>query len=112
FYKPWFKALVVRVLERSFSFGAVKRRLESCGQRTGIYRCLMFPTPSSLFALLMRMTTNGQPLAGRGKSLTIISRNYIGRLSGLTWRLQKVLEPGMRGCVSRLMCLNRSLVNI
>ncbi|CAN1160364.1 hypothetical protein LINPERPRIM_LOCUS37527 [Linum perenne] len=34
----------------------------------------MFPTPSSLFALLMRMTTNGQPLAGRGKSLTIISR--------------------------------------
>ncbi|CAN1337277.1 hypothetical protein LINPERPRIM_LOCUS37527 [Linum perenne] len=38
--------------------------------------------------------------------------NYIGRLSGLTWRLQKVLEPGMRGCVSRLMCLNRSLVNI
>ncbi|CAN1166170.1 hypothetical protein LINPERHAP2_LOCUS26579 [Linum perenne] len=35
FYRPWSKALVVKVLERSFSFGAVKRRLESLWARNG-----------------------------------------------------------------------------
>ncbi|CAN1778667.1 hypothetical protein LINPERHAP1_LOCUS14459 [Linum perenne] len=28
FYQPWSKALVIKVLEKSFSFGAIKRRLE------------------------------------------------------------------------------------
>ncbi|CAN1131082.1 hypothetical protein LINPERHAP2_LOCUS6195 [Linum perenne] len=36
FYKPWSKALVVRVLERSFSFGAVKRRLETLWAKNGV----------------------------------------------------------------------------
>ncbi|CAN1824552.1 hypothetical protein LINPERHAP1_LOCUS30814 [Linum perenne] len=35
FYKPWSMALVVRVLERSFSFGAVKRRLETLWAKNG-----------------------------------------------------------------------------
>ncbi|CAN1169987.1 hypothetical protein LINPERHAP2_LOCUS28727 [Linum perenne] len=35
FYRPWSKALVVKVLERSFSFGAVKRRLENLWARNG-----------------------------------------------------------------------------
>ncbi|CAN1191317.1 hypothetical protein LINPERHAP2_LOCUS40986 [Linum perenne] len=35
FYRPWSKALVVKVLERSFSFGAVRRRLESLWARNG-----------------------------------------------------------------------------
>ncbi|CAN1340410.1 hypothetical protein LINPERPRIM_LOCUS38830 [Linum perenne] len=35
FYKPWSKALVVKVLEKSFSFLAVKRRLEFMWARAG-----------------------------------------------------------------------------
>ncbi|CAN1179210.1 hypothetical protein LINPERHAP2_LOCUS34079 [Linum perenne] len=35
FYKPWSKALVVKVLERSFSYPVIKRRLESLWARTG-----------------------------------------------------------------------------
>ncbi|CAN1181650.1 hypothetical protein LINPERHAP2_LOCUS35530, partial [Linum perenne] len=35
FFKPWSKALVVRVLERKFSFGAVKRRLETLWAKSG-----------------------------------------------------------------------------
>ncbi|CAN1189178.1 hypothetical protein LINPERHAP2_LOCUS39739 [Linum perenne] len=35
FYRSWSKALVVRVLESSFSFGAVKRRLEALWARQG-----------------------------------------------------------------------------
>ncbi|CAN1180942.1 hypothetical protein LINPERHAP2_LOCUS35052, partial [Linum perenne] len=35
FYRSWSKALVVKVLERSFSFGAVKRRLETLWARNG-----------------------------------------------------------------------------
>ncbi|CAN1826362.1 hypothetical protein LINPERHAP1_LOCUS31507 [Linum perenne] len=35
FYRPWSKSLVVKVLERSFSFGAVKRRLESLWAKNG-----------------------------------------------------------------------------
>ncbi|CAN1272550.1 hypothetical protein LINPERPRIM_LOCUS14613 [Linum perenne] len=35
FYKPWSKALVVKVLERSFAFPVIKRRLESLWARSG-----------------------------------------------------------------------------
>ncbi|CAN1317727.1 hypothetical protein LINPERPRIM_LOCUS30537 [Linum perenne] len=35
FYRPWSKALVVKVLEKYFSFGAVKRRLEAIWARNG-----------------------------------------------------------------------------
>ncbi|CAN1142378.1 hypothetical protein LINPERHAP2_LOCUS13052 [Linum perenne] len=35
FYRPWSRALVVKVLERTFSFGAVKKRLESLWARNG-----------------------------------------------------------------------------
>ncbi|CAN1175306.1 hypothetical protein LINPERHAP2_LOCUS31882 [Linum perenne] len=35
FYKPWSKALVVKVLERSFSYMAMKRRLETLWARSG-----------------------------------------------------------------------------
>ncbi|CAN1184839.1 hypothetical protein LINPERHAP2_LOCUS37199 [Linum perenne] len=35
FYKPWSKALVVKVLEKLFSFLTVKRRLESLWARSG-----------------------------------------------------------------------------
>ncbi|CAN1163183.1 hypothetical protein LINPERHAP1_LOCUS28482 [Linum perenne] len=35
FYKPWSKALVVKVLEKSFSFLAMKRRLEFLWARAG-----------------------------------------------------------------------------
>ncbi|CAN1186554.1 hypothetical protein LINPERHAP2_LOCUS38176 [Linum perenne] len=35
FYRPWSRALVVKVLERTFSFSAVKRRLESLWARNG-----------------------------------------------------------------------------
>ncbi|CAN1122135.1 hypothetical protein LINPERPRIM_LOCUS2592 [Linum perenne] len=36
FYKPWSKALVVKVLERSFSFLTIKRRLENLWVRLGV----------------------------------------------------------------------------
>ncbi|CAN1121654.1 hypothetical protein LINPERPRIM_LOCUS2293 [Linum perenne] len=35
FYKPWSKALVVKVLEKTFSFGTMKRQLESLWARAG-----------------------------------------------------------------------------
>ncbi|CAN1228706.1 hypothetical protein LINPERPRIM_LOCUS3005 [Linum perenne] len=35
FYKPWSKALIVKVLERSFSFLTMKKRLESLWARSG-----------------------------------------------------------------------------
>ncbi|CAN1132975.1 hypothetical protein LINPERHAP2_LOCUS7379 [Linum perenne] len=35
FYKPWSKALVVKVLEKTFSFLTVKRRLESLWAKSG-----------------------------------------------------------------------------
>ncbi|CAN1185477.1 hypothetical protein LINPERHAP2_LOCUS37574 [Linum perenne] len=35
FYKPWSKALVVRVLERTFSFPVIRRRLKSLWARLG-----------------------------------------------------------------------------
>ncbi|CAN1824671.1 hypothetical protein LINPERHAP1_LOCUS30861 [Linum perenne] len=35
FYKPWSKALVVKVLERSFAYPVIKRRLESLWARAG-----------------------------------------------------------------------------
>ncbi|CAN1241129.1 hypothetical protein LINPERPRIM_LOCUS4828 [Linum perenne] len=35
FYKPWSKALVVKILERSFSFPTVKRRLEFLWAKVG-----------------------------------------------------------------------------
>ncbi|CAN1162796.1 hypothetical protein LINPERHAP2_LOCUS24677 [Linum perenne] len=35
FFRPWSKALVVKVLEKNFSFGAVKRRLESLWAKNG-----------------------------------------------------------------------------
>ncbi|CAN1147609.1 hypothetical protein LINPERHAP2_LOCUS15968 [Linum perenne] len=35
FYRPWSKALVVRVLEKTFSYGAVKRRLEALWANNG-----------------------------------------------------------------------------
>ncbi|CAN1800111.1 hypothetical protein LINPERHAP1_LOCUS22403 [Linum perenne] len=36
FYKPWSKALVVKVMEKMFSFRTVKRKLESIWVRTGM----------------------------------------------------------------------------
>ncbi|CAN1292675.1 hypothetical protein LINPERPRIM_LOCUS21682, partial [Linum perenne] len=35
FVKPWSKALVVKVIERNFSYGAMKRRLESLWAKHG-----------------------------------------------------------------------------
>ncbi|CAN1836423.1 hypothetical protein LINPERHAP1_LOCUS34764 [Linum perenne] len=35
FYKPWSKALVVKILERNFSYQTVKRRLETLWARSG-----------------------------------------------------------------------------
>ncbi|CAN1317817.1 hypothetical protein LINPERPRIM_LOCUS30577 [Linum perenne] len=35
FFHPWSKALVVKVLEKNFSFGAVMRRLESLWAKNG-----------------------------------------------------------------------------
>ncbi|CAN1156099.1 hypothetical protein LINPERHAP2_LOCUS20751 [Linum perenne] len=35
FYKPWLKAIVVKILEKTFSFLTVKRRLESLWARVG-----------------------------------------------------------------------------
>ncbi|CAN1218810.1 hypothetical protein LINPERPRIM_LOCUS1435 [Linum perenne] len=35
FFRPWSKALVVKVLEKTFSFGAVKRRLETLWAKNG-----------------------------------------------------------------------------
>ncbi|CAN1157636.1 hypothetical protein LINPERHAP2_LOCUS21666 [Linum perenne] len=35
FVKPWSKALVVKVIERNFSYGAIKRRLESLWAKHG-----------------------------------------------------------------------------
>ncbi|CAN1335310.1 hypothetical protein LINPERPRIM_LOCUS36697, partial [Linum perenne] len=35
FYKPWSKTLVVKVLEKSFTFPVIKRRLESLWARSG-----------------------------------------------------------------------------
>ncbi|CAN1181287.1 hypothetical protein LINPERPRIM_LOCUS6171 [Linum perenne] len=98
FYKPWSKALVVKVLERSFSFLAMKRRLEYLWAKSG---SIQVSDLSNNFFLVRFANQDDYSLAAfKGPWKIYVSRigNYIGR----TIRLDLATAEGTRGRYARV----------
>ncbi|CAN1141728.1 hypothetical protein LINPERHAP1_LOCUS29391, partial [Linum perenne] len=98
FYRPWSKALVVKVLERSFSLGAVRRRLESLWAKKGNIQ--VFDVSNSFFLVRFADHEDYRRAAFGGFMQLAVTRigNYIGR----TVRLDLATTEGARGRYARV----------
>ncbi|CAN1147573.1 hypothetical protein LINPERHAP2_LOCUS15955 [Linum perenne] len=98
FYKPWSKALVVRVLEKAFSFLTVKRRLESLWAKTG--RIQVTDMANDFFLVRFSDMKDYQRAAFDGPWKVAVTRigNYIGR----TVRLDLATTEGARARYARV----------
>ncbi|CAN1147963.1 hypothetical protein LINPERHAP2_LOCUS16178, partial [Linum perenne] len=92
FYKPWSKALVVKVLEKSFSFPVIKRRLESLWARAD--RIQVSDMANSFF--LVRFSDDDDYQCALFKSPWKISIERIGNHIGRTVRLDLATSEGDR----------------
>ncbi|CAN1179209.1 hypothetical protein LINPERHAP2_LOCUS34079 [Linum perenne] len=98
FYKPWSKALVVKVLERSFSYPVIKRRLESLWARTGH---IQVTDMSNAFYLVRFSDAEDYQKAAFGGPWKI-SVERIGNHIGRTVRLDLATSEGARARYARL----------
>ncbi|CAN1131081.1 hypothetical protein LINPERHAP2_LOCUS6195 [Linum perenne] len=98
FYKPWSKALVVRVLERSFSFGAVKRRLETLWAKNGVIQ--VSDVANSFFLVRFTDEEDYKRAAFGGPWKLAVSRigNYIGK----TVKIDLATSEGARARYARV----------
>ncbi|CAN1163720.1 hypothetical protein LINPERHAP1_LOCUS28748 [Linum perenne] len=98
FYKPWSKALVVKVLEKTFSFLTVKRRIESLWAKSGnIQVCNL---ANNFFLVRFSEADDYQRAAFGGPWKVAVSRidDFIGR----TVRLDLATSEGARARYARL----------
>ncbi|CAN1163740.1 hypothetical protein LINPERHAP1_LOCUS28754 [Linum perenne] len=98
FCKPWSKALVVKVLKKSFSFLAVKRRLEFLWARSGPIQ--VSDLDNSLFLVRFAQENDYKAAAFGGPWKVAVERigNYIGK----TVRLDLATAEGARGRYARV----------
>ncbi|CAN1184437.1 hypothetical protein LINPERHAP2_LOCUS36975 [Linum perenne] len=98
FYRPWSRALVVKVLERTFSFGAVKKRLESLWARNGNIQ--VSDASNSYFLVRFADAADYQRAAFQGPWKLAVTR--IGNCIGRTVRLDLATSEGARGRYARV----------
>ncbi|CAN1141094.1 hypothetical protein LINPERHAP2_LOCUS12263 [Linum perenne] len=98
FYKPWSKALVVKVLEKSFSFPVIKRRLESLWARAG--RIQVSDRANSFF--LVRFSDDDDYQRALFKGPWKIAVERIGNHIGRTVRLDLATSEGDRARYARV----------
>ncbi|CAN1142686.1 Transposon TX1 uncharacterized 149 kDa protein [Linum perenne] len=98
FYKPWSKALVVRVLERNFSFITIKRRLESLWAKSGSIQ--VTDAPNAFFLVRFSDQDDYKRAAFGGPWKISVTRigNHIGR----TARLDMATSEGARSRYARV----------
>ncbi|CAN1125433.1 hypothetical protein LINPERHAP1_LOCUS10832 [Linum perenne] len=98
FYKPWSKALVIKVLEKKFSYQTVKRRLETLWARSGSIQ--VSDAANSFFLVRFSDQDDYQRAAFRGPWQLAVTRigNHIGR----TVRLDLATTEGARGRYARV----------
>ncbi|CAN1854622.1 hypothetical protein LINPERHAP1_LOCUS41403 [Linum perenne] len=98
FYRPWSKALVVKVLEKSFSFGAVKRRLESLWARKG---CIQVSDIANSFFLVRFSDSDDYQWAAFGGPWKM-AMTQIGNCIGKTVKLDLATSEGARARYARV----------
>ncbi|CAN1188308.1 hypothetical protein LINPERHAP2_LOCUS39246 [Linum perenne] len=98
FCKPWSRALVVKVLEKSFSFLAMKRRLEFLWARSGPIQ--VSNLDNRLFLVRFAQEKDYRVAAFGGPCQVTVERigNYIGK----TVRLDLATTEGARGRYARV----------
>ncbi|CAN1185487.1 hypothetical protein LINPERHAP2_LOCUS37578 [Linum perenne] len=98
FYKPWSKALVVKVLEKSFSYLTMKRRLEYLWAKSG---SIQDSDLANNFFLVHFASQEDYSLAAfKGPWKLAVSR--IGDYIGKTVRLDLATAEGTRGRYARV----------
>ncbi|CAN1132974.1 hypothetical protein LINPERHAP2_LOCUS7379 [Linum perenne] len=98
FYKPWSKALVVKVLEKTFSFLTVKRRLESLWAKSG--RIQVCDLANNFFLVRFSEAVDYHRAAFDGPWKVAVS--MIGNFIGRTVRLDLATSKGARARYARL----------
>ncbi|CAN1148860.1 hypothetical protein LINPERHAP2_LOCUS16724, partial [Linum perenne] len=98
FYKPWSKAIVVKVLERSFSFLIVKKCLEFLWAKAG--RIQVSDVANSFF--LVRFSDNDDYKRAAFGGSWKISVNRIGNYIGKTVQMDLATAEGDRDCYARI----------
>ncbi|CAN1185476.1 hypothetical protein LINPERHAP2_LOCUS37574 [Linum perenne] len=98
FYKPWSKALVVRVLERTFSFPVIRRRLKSLWARLGHIQ--VSDIANNFF--LVRFSTEDDYKRALFGGPWKISVERIGNHIGKTVRMDLATAQGARARYARV----------
>ncbi|CAN1726173.1 hypothetical protein LINPERHAP1_LOCUS397 [Linum perenne] len=98
FYKPWSKALIVKVLERNFQYQTVKRRLETLWARSGYIQ--VTDAANSFYLVRFSDPDDYQRAAFKGPWKLAVTRigNHIGR----TVRLDLATSEGARARYARV----------
>ncbi|CAN1792265.1 hypothetical protein LINPERHAP1_LOCUS19608 [Linum perenne] len=98
FYKPWSRALVVKVLERSFAYPVLKRRLESLWARAGHIQ--VTDMTNAFFLVRFSDEDDYQKAAFGGPWKMAVER--IGNHIGCTVRLDLATAQGARARYARV----------
>ncbi|CAN1298894.1 hypothetical protein LINPERPRIM_LOCUS23988 [Linum perenne] len=98
FYKPWSKALVVKVLERNFSYQTVKRRLETLWARSGKIQ----DTDAANAFYLARFSDQDDYQRATFKGPWKLAVTRIGNHIGCTIRLDLATSEGARARYARV----------
>ncbi|CAN1139907.1 hypothetical protein LINPERHAP1_LOCUS15156 [Linum perenne] len=98
FYKPWSKALVVRVLDKSFPYQTLKRRLEFLWAKKG--RIQVADLSNDFFLVRFSDADDYHRAAFEGPWKIVVSR--IGDHIGRTVRLDLTTAEGARACYTRV----------
>ncbi|CAN1164705.1 hypothetical protein LINPERHAP2_LOCUS25724 [Linum perenne] len=98
FYKPWSKALVVRVLEKSFAYPVLKRRLETIWAKAGHIQ--VADMSNDFFLVRFSSADDYQRAAFNGPWKIAVNRigNHIGR----TVRMDLATAEGARARYARV----------
>ncbi|CAN1812759.1 hypothetical protein LINPERHAP1_LOCUS26628 [Linum perenne] len=98
FYKPWSKALVVKVLEKSFSYPVIRRRLEFLWAKSG--QIQVADLSNDFFLVRFSDGEDYQRAAFKGPCQTAVTR--IGNQIGRTVRLDLATAEGARARYARV----------
>ncbi|CAN1181545.1 hypothetical protein LINPERHAP2_LOCUS35459 [Linum perenne] len=98
FYKPWSKAVVVKVLERSFPYPVLRKRLESLWARSGHIQ--VADMSNSFFLVRFSDDEDYQRAAFEGPWKMAVER--IGNHIGKTIRLDLATKEGTRARYARV----------
>ncbi|CAN1826386.1 hypothetical protein LINPERHAP1_LOCUS31522 [Linum perenne] len=104
FYQPWSKALVVKVLEKSFSFLTIKYRLKSLWARTGM---IQVSDMSNNFYLVHFANGDDYSTAAFGDPCSL-AFTRIGNVIGRTVRVDLATSEGAR-CRYARVCVEIDL---